>query len=87
MKDKIDIYGIDDNNRMHYCSDGYHERVAKIHYREERTWDDHMGNTPCGNYFIARFNNGSTKRIYLCTLPEYRQKGARYGRIYYSNGN
>ena len=22
----------------------------KTHYRHERTWDDHMGNTPCGYY-------------------------------------
>ena len=28
----------------------YFQHKLKAYYRHERTWDDHMGNTPCGYY-------------------------------------
>lgn len=41
-------------------------RKLKVYYRPERTWDDHMGNTPCGYYvnLPLPFKCG-TKRWYL----------------------
>ena len=29
------------------------EHTLKVYYRHERTWDDHLGNTPCGYYVIV----------------------------------
>lgn len=43
-----------------YCK----EHKLKMHYRHERTWDDHMGNTPCGYYAIVPIGK-ERKRIYL----------------------
>lgn len=67
----VDIIGTE-NGYAHYIMDGYKTKKAKLYYRHERTWDDHMGNTPCGLYFIARFDNGCSARFYLCEFPEYR---------------
>lgn len=67
----VDIIGTE-NGYAHYIMDGYKTKKAKLYYRQERTWDDHMGNTPCGLYFIARFDNGCFARFYLCEFPEYR---------------
>ena len=35
-----------------------------MYYRQERTWDDHMGNTPCG-YYVNVPIRGSKRRVYL----------------------
>lgn len=48
-----------------YISFGYREHAFKIYYRPERTLDDHMGNTPCGDYINLRFPNGKKERAYL----------------------
>lgn len=62
----IDIIG-DSNGYMYYIVNGYKEKRSKILYREFRTrWDN------AGQYFIARFLNGASKRIYLNNLTEYR---------------
>ena len=67
-----DIYILGIENGSMYYSDGYNVRKSKMHFREAKTWDEFMGNKPAGNYFIARFPNRRTKRIYLCDLVEYR---------------
>ncbi len=36
----------------------------KVHYRPERTWNDHMGNTPCGYYVNLPLPFGCGKRRY-----------------------
>ena len=41
------------------------EHHLKVYYRHERTWDDHMGNTPCGYYCNVPMPNGKTKRVYM----------------------
>lgn len=46
----------------HYYWLGTH--YLKTYYRHERTWDDHMGNTPCG-YFVNVPLLGKTKRVYV----------------------
>ena len=61
---RLYFYG-SDKTHAYYCSDGYTERRAKLHYRHERTWDDHIGNTPCGYYFTAIWPDHSTQRVYL----------------------
>ena len=43
---------------------GYSEHHLKAYYRSERTWDDHMGNTPCG-YYVQLPIHGTKKRVYL----------------------
>ena len=43
----------------------YKELHLSVYYRPERTWDDHMGNTPCGYYCIVPFPTGERKRIYM----------------------
>lgn len=48
--------------------DTYHcfEHYLKVHYRPERTWDDHMGNTPCGYYVnLPLPYTKKTKRFYI----------------------
>ena len=44
---------------------GYRTHNTKVYYRHERTWNDHMGNTPCGYYTNVPLGNGKTKRIYI----------------------
>lgn len=40
----------------------YHN--LKVYYRPERTWDDHMGNTPCGYYVNVPYM-GKKYRVYM----------------------
>lgn len=68
----IDIIGIDGKNSfsdgyMYYIVNGYKEKRAKMHFRPCKSIFDHAG-----IYFIARFMDNSTKRIYLTDLVEYR---------------
>lgn len=67
----VDVIGTDETH-VYYILDGMKEKKAKLHYRPERTWDDHMGNTPCGLYFVARFPGNHSARFYLCEFPSYR---------------
>lgn len=67
----VDLIGTE-NGKMFWILNGKHEKCSKLYFRHEKTLDDHMGNTPCGLYFIARFQNRKSKRIYLCEFPEYR---------------
>lgn len=39
-----------DKTHAYIYLDGYKPMKLKMYYRHERTWDDHMGNTPCGYY-------------------------------------
>ena len=59
----VDFIGSD--REKAYVSFGYSVHAFKIYYRPERTWDDHMGNTPCGHYINLRFPNGKKERAYL----------------------
>lgn len=59
------VYFLGSDREKAYISFGYREHAFKIHNRPERTWDDHMGNTPCGDYINLRFPNGKTERAYL----------------------
>lgn len=43
----------------------YIEKHLTVYYRPERTWDDHMGNTPCGYYVNLPLRNGQKKRVYI----------------------
>lgn len=52
---------------IYYILDGRTEKRAKLYYREFKTRFAHAG-----QYFIARFANGVTKRIYLCDMVKYR---------------
>lgn len=36
-----------------------------MHFRAERTWDDHTGNTDCGYYVNCPMPWGGIKRIYV----------------------
>lgn len=49
-----------DNIFSEYC-----EHRLQVYYRHERTWDDHMGNTPCGYYCNVPLPDGSTRRVYM----------------------
>ena len=64
----IEEYGWD-NGKVTLCIDNWKITTLKMYYRHERTWDDHMGNTPCGYYAIVPINIGNgkieRKRIYL----------------------
>ena len=37
----------------------------KMYFRPERTWDDHMGNTPCGYYVNVPITRTERRRVYL----------------------
>ena len=70
-KYEIDFYCIIDNGKIEYSvkSDyGYSTHNTKVYYRHERTWDDHMGNTPCGYYFTVIWPDHSKQRVYLCDV-------------------
>ena len=65
----VEEYGWD-NGKVTLCLDNWKVMTLKMHYRHERTWDDHMGNTPCGYYAnvpIQKHMDGRTehKREYL----------------------
>lgn len=67
-KYEIDFYCYIDDGKIEYSvkSDyGYSTHNTKVYYRHERTWDDHMGNTPCGYYTNVPLGNGKTKRVYI----------------------
>ena len=62
----IDIIG-DSDGYMYYIVNGMFEKRAKLKYKEFRnTWNR------AGLYFIARFMNHTSKRVYLQDLHEYR---------------
>lgn len=50
-----------------------HPKTLKVYYRNEKTWDDHMGNTQCGYYINVPYYlyhhpqgfKNHTKRIYI----------------------
>lgn len=67
-KYNVEVYGIQEDGKADICvwnmwSEYRHK--LKIYYREERTWDDHMGNTPCGYYVNLPLPNGEKRRCYL----------------------
>lgn len=43
----------------------FKEHHLSVYYRPERTWDDHMGNTPSGYYCNVPMPNGKRKRVYM----------------------
>lgn len=44
----------------------YFTHKLKVYFRPERTWDDHIGNTPCGYYVNLPLPFGcGAKRVYL----------------------
>ena len=59
----IEEYGWE-NGVITLCIDNNKIIKRKMYYRHERTWDDHMGNTPCGYYAIVPIE-GQRKRVYL----------------------
>lgn len=63
----IEEYGWD-KEKVTLCIDNYKVVNLKMYYRHERTWDDHMGNTPCGYYAnvpIPTTKEIERKRVYL----------------------
>jgi hypothetical protein len=67
-KYEVDFYCVIDNGKIEYSvkgAGGYKTHNTKVYYRSERTWDDHMGNTPCGYYTNVPLGNGKTKRVYI----------------------
>lgn len=65
MTHKIDVFSyIDDKGYVEMYVDNVYHRL-KTYFRYERTWDDHMGNTPCGYYCNVPLNKTERKRIYI----------------------
>ena len=65
----VEEYGWDDDKAT-ICLDNYKVMELKMYYRHERTWDDHLGNTPCGYYVIVSIpvhygEKVERKRVYL----------------------
>ena len=56
---------IDRNKKTLIWVNGYKSHYLSVYYREERTWNDHMGNTPCGYYVVVPFPNGKKRRVYM----------------------
>ena len=61
----VRVYFLGSDREKAYIAFGCREHAFKIYYRPERTWDDHMRNTPCGDYINLRFPNGKKERAYL----------------------
>lgn len=70
MKYCIDFLSyVEDGKVFVYVDYALHH--LKVYYRPERTWDDHLGNTPCGYYVNAPLPSGKRKRVYLCRYKQY----------------
>ncbi len=62
----IEFYGYDNETETFtYCIDDCYMHETKGYFRHERTWDDHMGNTPSGYYVLATLPSGQRKRVYV----------------------
>lgn len=61
---KIEENGWDKTHAYIYL-DNYKPMRLKMYYRHERTWDDHMGNTPCGYYVNVPVTKNEKHRVYL----------------------
>ena len=61
---KIDVFTIIVDGYVEMYVDNMHHKL-KTYFRHERTWDDHMGNTPCGYYCNVPLRRGERKRIYI----------------------
>ena len=65
----VDFYSVIEDGKIWcdiYANGFYHDtKHLKTYYREERTWDDHMGNTPCGYYVLCPVLHGKRKRVYV----------------------
>ena len=68
-ENEIEIEELGWENGKIYLSifDGWNYRTVnlKMYYRPERTWDDHLGNTPCGYYANVPITRKQKKRVYL----------------------
>ena len=60
----IDVFSVVENGKV-WLSVGNVLHHLKVYYRHERTWDDHMGNTCCGDYVLVPVGYGKRKRIYI----------------------
>ena len=60
----IDFFEIIAEGKTGYYIDNIYHKT-KVYYRPEKTWNDHLGNTPCGYYVIATLPTGEKKRVYL----------------------
>lgn len=62
----FELFGFNHSNGTFvYCIDDKYMHETKGYFRHERTWDDHLGNTPCGYYVLAPLPDGQRKRIYV----------------------
>ena len=64
VKHVIEEYGWDDG-KVTLCLDHWKVMTLKMYFRHEKTWDDHMGNTPCGYYAIVPITKNERRRVYL----------------------
>lgn len=63
---RVDYIGNDNGKATIYINNKEH--ILKMYYRNERTWDDHMGNTPFGYYVnipLPTLHGIERKRMYL----------------------
>ena len=61
----IEEYGWD-NGKITLCIDNRSVITVKMYFREAKTWDEYMGNKPCGYYAIVPIPNcKSRRRVYL----------------------
>lgn len=60
----IEEYGTE-NGKATVLIDNWKFCELKMYFRHERTWDDHLGNTPCGYYVIVPITRNERKRMYL----------------------
>ena len=60
----VEEYGWD-NGIVTLCIDNCRVVNLKMYFRDERTWDDHMGNILCGYYANVPITSKERKRVYL----------------------
>lgn len=64
----VDFPCVIENNKTYVFVETDHtfqEHYLSVYYRHERTWDDHLGNTPCGYYCNVPMPDGKKKRVYM----------------------
>ena len=60
----VELYGTE-NKTATLCIDNRIVVNLKMYYRPEKTWNDHLGNTPCGYYVNLPLSKTERKRFYI----------------------
>lgn len=64
VRHEIEEWGWEEG-KVCLCLDKWKVMNLKLYYREPRTWDEYMGNKPCGYYAVVPITKKERRRVYL----------------------